>query len=247
MAERIAEELSGLDYTLRGLAEGAGFEPGKVEPEATVEVLENVAGKARRTADRMATEAKALRNSLANKEKMLADLEERRARMELYKKLGTELRQDQFIAFLLDESFRELALRASNELLTISDGRYSLTASKDGFEVIDHANADESRSVVTLSGGETFLASLALALALAQGIADIAGHSAAARLEAMFIDEGFGTLDPTALDLAVDALERLREGERMVGVITHVPALAERIPSGLVVGREGGGSVVGVR
>ncbi|MEQ8329365.1 MAG: SbcC/MukB-like Walker B domain-containing protein [Longimicrobiales bacterium] len=105
----------------------------------------------------------------------------------------------------------------------------------------------ERRSVVTLSGGETFLASLSLALGLAQGITDIAGHSAGARLESMFIDEGFGTLDPTALDLAVEAMERLRKGERMVGVITHVPALAERIPTGITVEKHGGGSVVGLR
>lgn len=140
-----------------------------------------------------------------------------------------------------------VALRASDELGQISAGRYSLAATGDSFSVIDHANADERRSVVTLSGGETFLASLALALALAQGITDIAGHSAAARLESMFIDEGFGTLDPTALDLAVEALERLREGERMVGVITHVPALAERIPAGIAVEKRGGGSVVEMR
>ena len=72
-------------------------------------------------------------------------------------------------------------------------------------------------------------------------------HSAAARLDAMFIDEGFGTLDPESLDQAVEALERLRDGERMVGIITHVPTLAERIPDGLSVEQKTGGTVVGVR
>ena len=167
--------------------------------------------------------------------------------MRRYEKVANELKTDRFIGFLLDESIEDLALRASNELRKISAGQYSLASSRNNFSVVDHANADERRSVVTLSGGETFLASLALALALAHGIADIAGHSAGARLDAMFIDEGFGTLDPESLDQAVEALERLRDGERMVGIITHVPTLAERIPDGLSVERKVGGTVVGVR
>jgi DNA repair protein SbcC/Rad50 len=69
----------------------------------------------------------------------------------------------------------------------------------------------------------------------------------AGRLEAIFIDEGFGALDPETLDVVVDALERLREGDRMVGVITHVPTLAERIPSGLCVESNGGSSRILVR
>lgn len=164
-----------------------------------------------------------------------------------YEELGKELQQNNFIAFVLAESMERLAALASVELLKISDGRYSLAAEDDGFDVIDHHNADERRSVATLSGGETFLASLALALALAGSVRDLAGAAAAGRLDAMFIDEGFGALDPETLEVVVDALERLREGERMVGVISHVAALAERIPGGLVVTKNGGVSTVTVR
>lgn len=212
-----------------------------------LKVLDERTGKLRVEAERSKDAVTLLRERLARKQSMTHELTEKRSKMRLYDKVAGELRRDRFISFLLDESFQDLALRASTELEQISAGRYSLAAEKDSFAVVDHANADERRSVVTLSGGETFLASLALALALAQGIRDIAGHSAAARLESMFIDEGFGSLDPIALDLAVEALERLREGERMVGVITHVAALAERIPAGIAVEKRGGASVVVLR
>jgi len=164
-----------------------------------------------------------------------------------YEALGKELQQNNFIAFVLAQSMERLAALATTELLKISDGRYSLAPDDDGFDVIDHHNADERRSVATLSGGETFLASLALALALAGSVRDLAGAAAAGRLDAMFIDEGFGALDPETLEVVVDALERLREGERMVGVISHVAALAERIPGGLLVAKNGGVSTVTVR
>ena len=95
------------------------------------------------------------------------------------------------------------------------------------FAVIDHSDADSIRSVRTLSGGETFQASLALALALADQLAGMAG---AVRLESMFLDEGFGTLDPESLDTVAATLENLASGDRTVGVVTHVQALAERVP-----------------
>jgi exonuclease SbcC len=158
--------------------------------------------------------------------------------------LADELRRDRFIDFLLGESVGQLATMASEELGNISGGRYGLLVKEAGFQVVDHANADETRSVDTLSGGETFLASLSLAMALAGSITDIAGRAIGARLEAMFIDEGFGTLDIDTLDAVIDALERLRDSERLIGIITHVSQLAERIPEGLTVERESGGSRV---
>jgi exonuclease SbcC len=168
-------------------------------------------------------------------------------RLGRFKTLADELQANHFMAYVLEESMGRLADLASVELFRISDGRYSLIPEKGGFDVIDHHNADERRSVATLSGGETFLASLALALALAGSVRDLAGSSAAARLDAIFIDEGFGALDPETLGVVLDALERLRESERMVGVISHVDELAQRIPQGLVVTKNGGISTVSVR
>ena len=94
---------------------------------------------------------------------------------------------------------------------------------------IDHFDADSLRSVRTLSGGETFQASLALALALSEQLASLA-VGGNARLDSIFLDEGFGTLDPDALETVAATLENLAQGERMVGVVTHVAALAERTP-----------------
>jgi exonuclease SbcC len=156
----------------------------------------------------------------------------------LYNALATDLRADHFLAWILEESMNQLAGQASIELLRISDDRYSLVADAGNFDVVDHNNADERRSVATLSGGETFLASLSLALALAAGLRELAS-TGASRLDAVFIDEGFGALDPETLGVVVDALERLQQGDRMVGVITHVPDLAERIPMGLLVEKSG--------
>ncbi|WP_423928540.1 AAA family ATPase [Candidatus Palauibacter sp.] len=247
---RVAElesELVTLDASIRTHASTAGVDAAPLDAVDATAALEKAAHEARRLADQCAHDIAVLERRLDRKANMEAEIEEKRGRMRRYEKVANELKTDRFIGFLLDESIEDLALRASNELRKISAGQYSLASSRNNFSVVDHANADERRSVVTLSGGETFLASLALALALAHGIADIAGHSAGARLDAMFIDEGFGTLDPESLDQAVEALERLRDGERMVGIITHVPTLAERIPDGLSVERKVGGTVVGVR
>jgi exonuclease SbcC len=85
------------------------------------------------------------------------------------------------------------------------------------------------RSAKTLSGGETFLASLALALALSERLPELRSASAVA-LESLFLDEGFGTLDREKLDTVIEVLQALRMEERMVGIITHVPELANEIP-----------------
>jgi exonuclease SbcC len=103
--------------------------------------------------------------------------------------------------------------------------------------VIDHTDADSRRSVRTLSGGETFQASLALALALSSQMSALAA-AGAARLDSIFLDEGFGTLDPETLEVVATTLETLAQGQRMVGVITHVAALAERVPVRFMVSRD---------
>ncbi len=246
-AAELMGELATLDASIQTHAATAGVDAASLDAVAATSSLKSVAHDARRLADQHAKDMEILEGRIERRAKMETEIEEKRGHMYRYEKVGSELQTDRFIGFLLDESVEDLALRASSELRKISAGQYSLTSSKNNFTVVDHANADERRSVVTLSGGETFLASLALALALAQGIADIAGHSAGARLDAMFIDEGFGMLDPESLDQAVEALERLRDGERMVGLITHVPTLAERIPDGLSVERNARGTVVGAR
>jgi exonuclease SbcC len=173
---------------------------------------------------------------------MEARIKDEREQVTILGDLALELRSDRFGDYIITETLDLLAIHASEELLRISGERYSLVSVDGDFRVVDHANADEQRSVKTLSGGETFLASLALALALSQHVGDLATEGLGAKLEAVFIDEGFDTLDPETLDVVIDALERLRADDLVVGVISHVPELAERVRTGLEVQKEEGRS-----
>lgn len=143
--------------------------------------------------------------------------------------LRTLLRSDKFQQWLATAALDNLVDGASTGLSELSDGQFTLTHDKGEFFVIDHFDADSRRSVRTLSGGETFQASLALALALSDQLASLA-IGGNAKLDSIFLDEGFGTLDPDALETVAATLENLAQGERMVGVVTHVAALAERTP-----------------
>ena len=158
--------------------------------------------------------------------------------------LANLLRSDAFQAWLLESALTSLVADASGLLLDMSSGQFELRLHSKDIEVIDHNDADSTRPVRTLSGGETFQASLALALALSQQVSSLAA-SGAAKLESIFLDEGFGTLDETSLDVVAATLENLAAtGERMVGVITHVPALADRIPVRFQVTRTGAKSFI---
>ncbi len=144
--------------------------------------------------------------------------------------LGRHLRAGGFGSWLLAEALDSIVERATVWLNELSGQQYSLVAGERAFAIVDHHNADETRDVRTLSGGETFLASLALALALADSIAELAPIDAP-QLESMFLDEGFGTLDPGTLDVVAGAMEELASSGRMIGVVTHVADLAERMPA----------------
>jgi exonuclease SbcC len=143
---------------------------------------------------------------------------------------------------------------ANQRLTLMTSGRYQLRLTDEGghggrnaglgLRVLD-AYTGEEREVSSLSGGETFQASLALAL----GVADtVQAHAGGVPLETLFIDEGFGSLDPDNLQLAMDELDRLREGGRMIGLISHVGALRERIRGGIevIAGDRGSSLRVGV-
>jgi exonuclease SbcC len=143
---------------------------------------------------------------------------------------------------LCSEALDSLVAEASATLMELSGDQYQLDRNdRNDLVVIDYEDAGAQRPVHTLSGGETFQASLALALALSR---QVVGLSAGMRnLQSMFLDEGFGTLDEETLDTVASTLERLAlDKDRMVGLITHVPALAERVPVRFVVSRDGSGS-----
>ena len=150
--------------------------------------------------------------------------------------------------------FDRIIDRANTRFMIMSGGQYELkrreramnNQSQSGLEldVLDHYNGSE-RSVRTLSGGESFQASLSLALGLSDEIQSLAGGI---RLESMFVDEGFGSLDESALEQAVQALAGLTEGNRLVGIISHVAELKERIDRQIVVTKERtGGSRAEIR
>ncbi|MEA3215205.1 MAG: hypothetical protein QOJ19_1361, partial [Acidimicrobiia bacterium] len=145
--------------------------------------------------------------------------------------LAGQLRANAFQKWLLDEALIRLVDGASEILHQLSVGAYTLTLDRrsGNFAVVDHQNADTVRSVRTLSGGETFLASLALALSLADQVVELAAGGSA-HLESIFLDEGFGTLDPETLDTVAAAIEELGSRGRMVGLVSHVRDLAERLP-----------------
>ena len=154
------------------------------------------------------------------------------------KSLGQLLRADGFQRWLLGAALDVLVADASRTLADPSAGQFELGHDGTDFLVIDHFDADSRRPVKTLSGGETFQASLALALALSSQLAGMAA-AGAARLDSIFLDEGFGTLDEATLEVVAATLENLAAtGDRMVGVVTHVPGLAERVPVRFAVRRD---------
>src|SRR5262249_22060460 len=166
--------------TTMGLS-AATISPSKIQTTAREAVR-----KASLAATRADHNATSLKRKLDRRQEMEAQISGLRERERLYRALADELRQNRFIDYLLGESLGRLATLASEELRSISGGRYGLIADQSGFVVVDHSNADETRSVDTLSGGETFLASLSLATALARSVTDIAGEAVGSRLEAMF-------------------------------------------------------------
>jgi exonuclease SbcC len=154
--------------------------------------------------------------------------------------LGYHLNATRFERWYLEEALTSLVEGATGRLRELSNDQYSLALNKTktDFIVVDHLNLDEQRLVRTLSGGETFLASLALALALGDNIATLATNGGS-RLDALFLDEGFGSLDVNTLETVASAIEELGARGRMVGIITHVPELAERIPTKFHVTKQG--------
>lgn len=140
--------------------------------------------------------------------------------------------------------FDSIIRKANIRLLTMSDGQYELVRRSDAetlkkneglaLDVIDHFNAS-TRSVSTLSGGESFMASLCLALGLSD---EIQSSNGGIKLDTMFVDEGFGSLDGEALDRALSALTSLSQGNRLVGIISHVDALRDRIDNKIVITKD---------
>jgi exonuclease SbcC len=207
---------------------------------AAVSELERELQEIRDNAAKLKEQMKNLEAAVEKASVLNSELLQKRARHALYAELELSLHSDRFQDYVLDEAFGQLVAGASRRLMELS-GRYELAVNEGLFRVIDHDNALEQRSADTLSGGETFLASLALALELSQQVQRAAG---AVQIDSLFIDEGFGTLDPETLDTVASAVEALPVGGRLVGIITHVRELTERLPARVIVEKGSEGSRV---
>lgn len=160
------------------------------------------------------------------------DRKKRSNELEKLGKLQSVFRGNSFVEFIASEQLEQVSLDASQKLGDLTGQRYALEVdSAGGFLIRDDANGGVKRPVSTLSGGETFLTSLSLALALSGQIQLRGAHP----LQFFFLDEGFGTLDETLLDTVITSLEKLQTESLSVGVISHVPELRARLPRKLVV------------
>jgi exonuclease SbcC len=196
----------------------------------------------------VAGHAAALRRAVSGIAPLRTELAETEQLAELAAGRGSSNRLGMSLStYVLAARLEEVAVAASQRLVRMSDGRFTLRHSdaradgrrRSGLGLTVHdAWTGQSRDTGTLSGGETFMASLALALGLAD---TVTAESGGAPIEALFVDEGFGTLDENSLEEVMDVLDGLRAGGRVVGVVSHVTDLRQRIPNQLRVhkGRTG--------
>lgn len=218
-AERLGEledELSGLHKTLEEALSSAGV-GGSGPASARVAAAKATA----LAAHERVVERRQKRGALEG------DLKRFETAASVASQLSSHLRADRFQGWLMAEALATLVEGANTLLDELSRGAYSLAMADRTMEVVDHRNAEERRSVRSLSGGETFLVSLALALSLGEQLANLAGGS---QLDAIFLDEGFGSLDAETLETVAVVVNDLAAKGRIVGLVTHVKELAEQVP-----------------
>lgn len=180
----------------------------------------------------LAGEVENCKKQLEQKKKLSKELDAALHRRGLIRQLEQLFKGNAFIEYVAESRLRYIAAEASVILSSISNGSYELEINdKAEFIIRDNKNGGVPRPCDTLSGGETFIASLSLALALSSAIQ----LNGTAPLELFFLDEGFGNLDDELLDVVMTSLERLRNTRRSIGIITHVEAIQARVPVKLVV------------
>ena len=178
-----------------------------------------------------------MKDALEKREALGDAQREAQQELERWQRLYEVMPRNELRDFALEIMFKQMGALANVQLDYLTSERYQLKVESIGdLTVIDRWNANEERPVETLSGGESFLTSLALALALA----DLSRGRA--QLHSLFLDEGFGTLDTETLDTAIAALEGLRMQGRSIFLISHVQELTRRIPVKINVRKRGDGS-----
>lgn len=244
--QEVAVALSELDNLAREIA-------GRIFDETVFGQVEKRRQQLSETLERIKAEltlAKSKFEEIQKKQERWNGLQSQKAlaekRKSLAENLGNLLRGRKFVSFLAQEHLRDMTLEASYQLGRLTGQRYALELTPDKdceFVIRDDFNGGNRRTINSLSGGEIFMTSLALALALSSKI-QLRGRYP---LGFFFLDEGFGTLDEEKLDKVMNALEKLHDKNRIVGIISHVQELKERLPRFLEVvssGEDGSGSTI---
>ena len=258
LQQDIAEFDLGLQAARTTLANAATAAEGLAVPDIpALEAAERQARETREAGERALVSAQESQAQLARLQDALtrvaADLTRQESAYAVMGRLaevanGKNQHRLSFQRFVLAALLDDVLIAASQRLQAMSRGRYRLERGRGTSDLrlaggldllVDDGYTGKLRGVETLSGGEGFQAALSLALGLAEVVQAYAGG---VRLDTIFIDEGFGSLDPEALELAVDTLIDLQQGGRLVGVISHVPELKERIDVRLEVSPSRGGS-----
>lgn len=177
-------------------------------------------------------ELKVIEEKMLELKDLLKQKEELDHKLALLNDLDKLFKGKKFVEFVAATRLKYVSLEASKKLKEITNGNYGLEVDEDGrFIIRDYKNGGAERDASTLSGGETFLASLSLALALSAEI-QLKGT---APLELFFLDEGFGTLDDNLLEVVMSSLERIHNDKLKVGIISHVESIKNRVPVKLII------------
>ena len=180
---------------------------------------------------RLVTENESIKKKLEEQRDILHIKAKQEHKLALLSDLEKLFKGKKFVEFIAANQLKYISIEASKKLKDITNGVYGLEVDENGkFIIRDYKNGGAKRDASTLSGGETFLASLALALSLSSQI-QLKGT---APLELFFLDEGFGTLDDNLLDVVMSSLERLHHERLSVGIISHVESIKNRVPVKLI-------------
>src|SRR5699024_10117864 len=243
-APELAEVSADDEVDIDGAVQAA--QEARADADAAVAALRTASTRA----DEVAELAAQFRSELDVLEPLEAEYAQLDALTEVVHGGGQSSRRMSLRSYVLAARLEEVAVAATARLRTMSNGRYSFVHSDAagargtkgglGLDVLDDYSG-AVRSTKTLSGGESFLASLALALGLADVVSAETGGAA---LDTLFVDEGFGTLDAETLDVVMNVLDELRAGGRVVGLVSHVEELRQRIPTRLLVSKGRAGSTL---
>jgi len=180
----------------------------------------------------MASELERITEALVSKKELLKSVAALSTRQEHIKLLENIFRGQGFVQYISSIYLQQLCQHANERFHRMTRGQLSLQIGENNeFEIIDYLNEGKSRSVKTLSGGQAFQVSLSLALALAESVQS----EASADKNFFFIDEGFGTQDTESVNIVFETMANLLKDNRIVGIISHVEELKERIPMSLTI------------